>query len=82
MRLIDMPSARFICSSPCGPDGRQKRTDGEQRLNGQISTRLSNYKYYNFGNQAGFSLPSSLQRAWGLAKTASVINYSSTGQPT
>jgi hypothetical protein len=48
MRLIVRPSARFICSSPCGPDGRQRKTDGEQRT-GQISTTL---RYYNFGNQA------------------------------
>ena len=31
----------------------------------QILTTLTYYKYCNFGNQAGFSLPSSLQQSMG-----------------
>jgi hypothetical protein len=41
----------------------------------QILAKLTYYKWYNF-DMACFSLPSlACNKAWGLAKTASVINF-------
>ena len=48
---------------------------GEQRRMCQILAKLTYYKCYNF-DMACFSLPSlACNKAWGLAKTASVINF-------
>lgn len=38
-----MPSACFVHNSPCGPPGGRERQDGQQRLRGQISTKLRYY---------------------------------------
>jgi hypothetical protein len=77
MRLIDMPSARFIRFSPCGPNGRQKKTRRRAASKWPDLDQASYYKYCNFGNRLMAAFRRACSKAWGLAKTASVINYSS-----
>ncbi|WP_217916448.1 hypothetical protein [Duganella sp. BJB1802] len=66
MRSIDMPSARITCNSSMRPltDGREMQAVSNV-VESQILSRLTYYKYCNFGNQACFSLPSSLQQSMG-----------------